>query len=121
MKFLIDMPLSPELVLWLTQRQHDAVHALHVGLDRASDQEMIVRARREQRVVITADLDFPRLLALTSTDDPGLILFRGGNYSESEMRALLERVLQTVSGGVAALYCRSRSSQDSPSALADLM
>lgn len=63
MKFLIDMPLSPELVSWLEQRQHDAIHAVHVGLDQASD---------------------------------GLILFRGGNYSESEMRALLERVFQTV-------------------------
>ncbi len=96
MKFLIDMPLSPELVLWLKQCQHNAVHALHMGLDRASDEELIMRARQEQRVVITADLDFPRLLALTSADGPGLILFRGGNYSESEMRVLLERVLQTV-------------------------
>ncbi len=56
----------------------------------------MARARHEQRVVITADLDFPRLLALTGADGPGLVLFRGGNYSESEMRALLERVLQAV-------------------------
>lgn len=96
MKFLIDMPLSPELVTWLKQRQHDAVHALHLRLDRASDEELMARARQEQRVVITADLDFPRLLALTSADGPGLILFRGGNYSELEMRMLLERVLQAV-------------------------
>ncbi|MFN4219229.1 MAG: DUF5615 family PIN-like protein [Candidatus Bipolaricaulia bacterium] len=96
MRFLIDMPLSPELASWLKQRHHEAVHALDVGLDRASDENLIARARQERRVVITADLDFPRLLALTSADGPGLILFRGGNYSELEMRALLERVFQTV-------------------------
>ena len=32
--------------------------------------------------VITADLDFPRLLARPGSTGPGLILLRGGNYSE---------------------------------------
>ena len=96
MKFLIDVPLSPELVPWLGQRHHEAVHALHLGLGQAPDENLIARARQEGRVVITADLDFPRLLALAGADGPGLILFRGGNYSEAEMRLLLERVLQTI-------------------------
>jgi len=65
-------------------------------MDRASDSELLAVARHEQRVVITADLDFPRLLALSSAEGPGLILFRGGNYSEAEMRTLLERVLLSV-------------------------
>ena len=47
-------------------------------------------------MVITADLDFPRLLALSSAAGPGLILFRGGNYSDAEMCDLLERVLKEV-------------------------
>jgi len=54
-------------------------------------------ARSEGRVIITADLDFPRLLALSEAGGPGLILFRGGNYSDAEMCDLLERVLQEVS------------------------
>ena len=57
-------------------------------------------ARRENRVVITADLDFPRLLALSSAAGPGLILFRGGNYSDIEMCDLLERVLKGVSAEI---------------------
>jgi predicted nuclease of predicted toxin-antitoxin system len=47
-------------------------------------------------VIITADLDFPRLLALASARGPGLVLFRGGNYSDAEMVDLLERVLTKV-------------------------
>lgn len=47
--------------------------------------------------MINADLDFPRLLALSLAEGPGVILFRGGNYSDSEMCDLLERVLNEVS------------------------
>ena len=75
---------------------HEGVHAHQIGQDRATDRELLEIARREDRVVITADLDFPRLLALSSAGGPGLILFRGGNYSDAEMCDLLERVLKEV-------------------------
>jgi len=70
------MPLSPGLALWLAQQGHDAVHALELGLARASDKVILERAQEEQRIVVTADLDYPRLLALTQAEGPGLILFR---------------------------------------------
>lgn len=89
MNFLVDMPVSPDLAAWLSQLGHDAVHASQIGLDRASDEVLIQGARQENRVVVTADLDFPRLLALTGAEGPGLILFRGGNYSEREMVELM--------------------------------
>ena len=59
--------------------------------------ELLAVARREQRIVITADLDYPRLIALQQTDRPGVILFRGGAYSDSEMLGLLDRVLARAS------------------------
>jgi predicted nuclease of predicted toxin-antitoxin system len=96
MKFLVDMPLSPALALWLARQGHDAVHALEMGLDRAADTTILETARNEQRVVVTADLDFPRLLALEEAEGPGLILFRGGNYSEEESIGHLGRALDTV-------------------------
>jgi hypothetical protein len=49
--------------------------------------------------VITADLDFPRLLVLSMARGPGLILFRGGDYSDAEMASLLTRVLDAVPAG----------------------
>lgn len=58
---------------------------------------MLDVARREERVIITADLDYPRLIALHQADRPGVILFRGGAYSDAEMLALLDRVLAQVS------------------------
>lgn len=96
MRFLVDMPLSPGLVLWLAQHGHEAVHVIELGLARASDKVILARAQREQRVVVTADLDYPRLLALTRAKGPGLILFRGGNYSEQEAMDHLRRTLAAI-------------------------
>ncbi|MBI1877462.1 MAG: DUF5615 family PIN-like protein [Chloroflexi bacterium] len=96
MKALLDMPVSALLLDVLHAYGHEGVHAHQIGLQRATDSELLELARREGRVVITADLDFPRLLVLSSAAGPGLILFRGGNYSDSEMCDLLERVLKEV-------------------------
>ncbi len=65
------MPLSPGLASWLTEQAHDAIHAAHAGLNRSSDEEIIERARSETRIIVTADLDYPRLLALEQALSPG--------------------------------------------------
>lgn len=78
------------------QQGHDALHALQAGLDRSSDEVILGRSRNEKRVIITADLDYPRLLALAQAEGPGLILFRGGNYGEQEAIGRLTRVLETI-------------------------
>lgn len=96
MKFLLDMPVSPMLLETLEARGHEGVHAFQIGKDRATDNELLELARDEDRIIITADLDFPRLLALISAERPGIILFRGGNYSNEEMCDLLARVFDAV-------------------------
>ena len=97
MKFLIDMPVTPDAAPHLRAAGHDAIHAVDLGLARSSDNELLTVARREERVIITADLDYPRLIALEQADRPGVILFRGGAYSDREMLALLDRVLARAS------------------------
>ena len=61
MKSLVDMPLSPEMAAWLRAEGHEAVHASGVGMSQSPDAEILRVALGEDRVVITADLDFPRL------------------------------------------------------------
>jgi len=46
-KFLVDMPLSPELAAWLVRQGHDAVHALNLGLARVPDEAILDHARRD--------------------------------------------------------------------------
>lgn len=96
MKFLVDMPLSPDLARWLRAEGHDAVHASELSMNRSPDSEVLEAAMRSGRVVVTADLDFPRLLAGLGSTGPGLILLRSGNYSEAESQDCVRRVLMSI-------------------------
>ena len=91
------MPLSPLLAEWLQREGHEAVHAAHIGLGQAPGKEIIAQARKDSRIIVTADLDYARLLALAGSSGPGIILLRGGNYSDKEMLGLMKRALMTIS------------------------
>jgi predicted nuclease of predicted toxin-antitoxin system len=80
----------------LTSFKYDAVHVHEIGMARAADTRLLDVARREERVIVTADLDYPRLLALHQANRPGIIVFRGGAYSDAEMLGLLDRVLAQI-------------------------
>lgn len=90
------MPISPLLAEWLQREGHEAVHVAHIGLGQAPDEEIMARARKESRIIVTADLDYTRLLALAGSSGPGIILLRGGNYSDKEMLGFLKRALATI-------------------------
>ena len=76
MRFLADAGISPKTVEFLNQLGHDTVHVRELGMQRAVDHEIIDRARREDRIVLTFDLDFGEILALGVQDRPSVILFR---------------------------------------------
>jgi len=96
-KFLVDMPLSPALAAWLCDIGHDAVHACEIGLQRAPDREIIKIAKAEARTVITADLDYPHLLAMARATEPSVILFRDGNWSDRDVLDRMSDVLSALS------------------------
>ena len=91
------MPLPPALAHWLASQGHDAVHASVARLDRSTDAEILTRARQEARTVLTADLDYPRLLALSGADGPSLILFRGGDWTEPDVIGRMQHILHAMS------------------------
>jgi predicted nuclease of predicted toxin-antitoxin system len=91
------MALSPALARWLNGAGHDAVHAVDIGLHRAPDTDIIARAKQEARTVVTADLDYPRLLALAHAVEPSVILFRRGDWSDADVVRRLSEVLASLS------------------------
>jgi predicted nuclease of predicted toxin-antitoxin system len=91
------MPLSAGLSRWLTSQGHDAIHASEVELFRAADTEIIAHAGSDDRIVVTADLDYPHLLALSGADRPAVILFRGGDWSTAQAIGRLQVVLAVIS------------------------
>ena len=96
MKFLVDMALSPALAQWLRSQGHDAVHAAQLGLARAPDIDIIAHAKSDSRLILTADLDYPRILALSAADGPAVILFRGGDWKEGQAMNRLSAALDII-------------------------
>jgi predicted nuclease of predicted toxin-antitoxin system len=76
MKFLVDSALSPWMAAELRRAGHDTVHARELGLAAAPDREVLDRAAREGRVLLTADTDFGTLLAPTGARRPWVVVFR---------------------------------------------
>jgi predicted nuclease of predicted toxin-antitoxin system len=64
LRFLVDMPVTPQAVRHLEARGHDAVHASAIGLGSAPDTDVLRTGLAQGRIVVPADLDYPRLLAV---------------------------------------------------------
>lgn len=83
MKFLCDMGVSMSTVKALRERGHDALHLREEGLHRLSDEEILEKARLEERILLTFDLDLGDLLAAGLHGSPSVILFRLHNQTPS--------------------------------------
>ena len=93
MKFLSDMGISMSTVRSLREDGHDAVHLREQGLARLPDAGIVEKAESEGRVVLTFDLDFGDLLALSRRNLPSVVIFRLRNQTPSSVTAKLRDVL----------------------------
>ena len=96
MKFLVDAPLPPSVAEFLRSKGHEASHVAERGWGRSSDKEILEAAGKEGAIVITADLDFPRLIAITPDKRSGLILFRGAGWKLNAICESLVRIFATI-------------------------
>ena len=74
-------------------RGHDAVHVRELALQRATDRELIDRARGDSRVLLTFDLDFGEILAVGVVNRPSVVIFRLTNERADAVNRRLEVVL----------------------------
>jgi predicted nuclease of predicted toxin-antitoxin system len=93
MKFLADMGISPKTVRYLQSLGHDAVHLHAEGLDRLPDSSILQKARDEQRVLLTHDLDFGELIAASEASTPSIVIFRLRNMRPTQVNRYLHGVL----------------------------
>lgn len=89
MRFLADMGVSVFTVTWLREAGHEAMHLREEGLQRLPDAEILLKARQEDRIILTMDLDFGTLLAINQEPFPSVILFR---LSDERSRIVNERL-----------------------------
>jgi len=79
MKFLADMGISPKTCAFLRGLGHNAVHLHQKELYRLPDPAILEKARLEKRILLTHDLDFGELIAISGVDLPSVIIFRFRN------------------------------------------
>ena len=93
MNFLCDMGVSMVVVEWLRRVGHDTAHLHEEGLHRLPDSGIFAKARSENRTVVTFDLDFGEIVALTRSRLPSVIVFRLRNARAEHVIERLESVL----------------------------
>jgi predicted nuclease of predicted toxin-antitoxin system len=81
MKLLLDMNLSPRLAELLQAKGFEAVHLSEVGPANSPDRDVLDWAAERGFVVVTADLDFPAILAATKSGRPSVIVIRNENLA----------------------------------------
>ena len=93
MRFLADMGVSTGVVEWLRKHGHDAKH-LREELRRMPNGEIFTKAIRENRIIITFDLDFGEIVALAKGKRASVILLRLHNTRTSHLLDRLSAVLK---------------------------
>lgn len=93
MKFLANMCISMRTVKWLRQQGYDVVHLGEEGLHRLPDDQVLEKARTEKRIVLTMDLDFGYLLAISKASLPSTVLFRLEDQRSEVVNERLAEVL----------------------------
>jgi predicted nuclease of predicted toxin-antitoxin system len=76
MKLLVDMNLSPKWAGFLASAGFEAIHWSSLGAANAPDAEIMSHARTGGYVVLTSDLDFGTILAVTHGNKPSVVQLR---------------------------------------------
>jgi len=94
-KFLADMNVSPVTVEQLKNLKWDIIRVSEIMDIRSRDTEILLYAKENDRVIITQDLDFSTLLAISGYKKPSLINLR---LEENRPDSVAKRLLMAVAG-----------------------
>ncbi len=93
MRFLADMGVSQRVVSWLRNEGHDALHVREENLLRLPNGLIFEKAYSEKRILLTFDLDFGEIVALSGGRNVSVILFRLRNTRTQHVIDRLKNVL----------------------------
>jgi predicted nuclease of predicted toxin-antitoxin system len=93
MRFLADMGVDVRVVRWLRDQGHEAIHLRDEGLHRLPNGEILEKAIAERRVILTFDLDFGEIAALSKGRTARVIVFRLHNPRTPNVISRLAAVL----------------------------
>jgi predicted nuclease of predicted toxin-antitoxin system len=93
-RFLLDQGIPHSAVARLQDRGCAARHVADIGLERASDLDILQAARNEGECVVTLDADFHSRPAVSGAESPSLVRIRWEGLRSADIAALIARVIQ---------------------------
>jgi predicted nuclease of predicted toxin-antitoxin system len=91
------MGISPKTGQFLIQQGYDAVHLIDIGMERLSDIQILKKSLDEKRILLTHDLDFGQLLAISGKKQPSVVIFRLTDMRPANINKLLQTIIDRFS------------------------
>jgi predicted nuclease of predicted toxin-antitoxin system len=95
-KFKLDENLSPALATHFEASGHEAHSVVAQSLGGQSDERVVEVCLREQRALITLDLDFSNIHAYPPHRYHGIVVLRITNQSHPQVEAAIHRVVSLL-------------------------
>jgi predicted nuclease of predicted toxin-antitoxin system len=100
MKILVDMNLSPKWAGFLNGNGIEAVHWSFIGSPDAPDSEIMTYAKTYDFTVLTKDLDFGYILAITHGKKPSVIQIRTGALGHGRIGAVVLGAIKLLAADI---------------------
>lgn len=94
MRILADQDVYKLTIDKLKEWGHDVVTAKELGMQRASDEDLLNAAREDNRLLITRDKDFGALIFLREEVSTGIILLRVVPKTIEKVHRELQKLMQ---------------------------
>lgn len=96
MKFKTDENFHPDAVELLRRHGHEVLTVWDQNLRGASDDKLLTICCKEQRAMITLDLDFADIMVYPPGNFPGLIVMRLKDQSRKSILSVMEKVISLL-------------------------
>ena len=93
MRLLADLHIAPRTVAFLRSLGHDVVRVTDLLPPNTPDEVIVQRAAQERRIVLTQDLDFSTIIALSGQRSPSLLSLRLNSSKVEIVNSVLQRLL----------------------------
>jgi len=93
-RLLLDMGIAQSTGQYLQSKGYDVVHLSEQGLERLPDDRIVAKAQDEDRAIVTHDLDFGRIVALSGHSVPSIVTLRLSNMTPARVNIALYGALE---------------------------
>lgn len=95
LKLLLDQMLDADIAQALRDEGHDVLRVSEIGMARADDAEILDKAIRDDRIIVTLDEHFGDWVVLPLSEHPGVIRVKANPASTSRILDVLIPFLRT--------------------------